>query len=237
MVSTRPPNSKSSSPFDNPFDTVPKAPITTGMIVIFMFHSFFNSLARSMKWILLFTFFQFYSVVSRDSKVDNFASSLFLGGGWLLLSVVFWPGLVDPCVCQSTIGVYGCHFRGQALGYAYTICYYGRIEISCTFPSGTPCRPSRVSPYTPVLICCIRYTPYYYYDYYYYTPCDFFPFVIFDYIFSITDIYPAKPFVLIIFLFLEFFTPTLAHGFPLEFERQQVPSSLKDSFQYSSRSQ
>ena len=28
--------------------------------------------------ILLFTFFQFYSVVSRDSKVDNFASSLFL---------------------------------------------------------------------------------------------------------------------------------------------------------------
>ena len=26
--------------------------------------------------ILLFTFFQFYSVVSRDSKVDNFANSL-----------------------------------------------------------------------------------------------------------------------------------------------------------------
>ena len=31
------------------------------------------------------------------------------------------------------------------------------IYISCTFPSGSPCRPSRVSPYTPsVLICCIR---------------------------------------------------------------------------------
>ena len=47
MVSTRPPTSKSSSPFNNPLVTVPKAPITIGIIVIFMFHSFFNSLARS----------------------------------------------------------------------------------------------------------------------------------------------------------------------------------------------
>ena len=47
MVSTRPPDSKSSSPFDNPLVTVPKAPITIGIIVTFMFHSFFNSLARS----------------------------------------------------------------------------------------------------------------------------------------------------------------------------------------------
>ena len=29
-------------------------------------------------FILLYTFFQFYSVVNRDSKVDNFANSLFL---------------------------------------------------------------------------------------------------------------------------------------------------------------
>ena len=34
--------------------------------------------------ILHFTFFQFYSVVSRDSKVDNFANSLFL----LLLTII-----------------------------------------------------------------------------------------------------------------------------------------------------
>ena len=40
MVSTRPPTSKSSSPFNNPFVTVPKAPITIGIIVTFMFHSF-----------------------------------------------------------------------------------------------------------------------------------------------------------------------------------------------------
>ena len=42
-------------------------------------------------------------------------------------------------------------------GCAYTICWYGRIEISCTFPCGSPCRTSRVSPCTPsVQICCIR---------------------------------------------------------------------------------
>ena len=47
MVSTRPPASKSSSPFSNPLVTVPNAPITIGIIVTCMFHSFFNSLARS----------------------------------------------------------------------------------------------------------------------------------------------------------------------------------------------
>ena len=47
IVSTRPSTSKSSRPFNNPFVTVPKAPITIGTIITFMFHSFFNSLARS----------------------------------------------------------------------------------------------------------------------------------------------------------------------------------------------
>ena len=46
-VSTRPPTSKCSKPFDNPLVIVPKALITIGTIVTFMFHSFFNSLARS----------------------------------------------------------------------------------------------------------------------------------------------------------------------------------------------
>ena len=47
MVYTWPPTSKSSSPFNSPLVTVPKALITIGIIVTFMFHSFFNSLARS----------------------------------------------------------------------------------------------------------------------------------------------------------------------------------------------
>ena len=36
---------------------------------------------------------------------------------------------------------------------------------------------------------------------------------------------------------LEFFTSALADGFSLEFEWQQVSSSLQDSSQYSGRSQ
>ena len=46
MVSTWPPTSKPSRPFNNPLVTMPKAPITIGIIVTYMFHSFFNSLAR-----------------------------------------------------------------------------------------------------------------------------------------------------------------------------------------------
>ena len=53
IVSTRPPTSKSSRPFNNPLVIVPKAPITIGTIVTFMLHSFFNSLARS-RYISLF---------------------------------------------------------------------------------------------------------------------------------------------------------------------------------------
>ena len=47
IVSTRPLTSKSCRPFNNPLVTVPTSPITIGTIVTFMFHSFFNSLARS----------------------------------------------------------------------------------------------------------------------------------------------------------------------------------------------
>ena len=47
IVSIRPPISKSSRPFNNPLVIVPNAPITIGTIVTFMFHRFFNSLARS----------------------------------------------------------------------------------------------------------------------------------------------------------------------------------------------
>ena len=74
MVST----SKSSSPFNNPLVTVPKASITIGIIVTYMFHSIFQFPSKVDVLILLFTFFQFYSVVSRDSKVDNFTNSFFV---------------------------------------------------------------------------------------------------------------------------------------------------------------
>ena len=74
MVSTLPPTSKSSRPFNNPLVTVPKAPITIAMIITIMFYSFFfNSLARSRYLSLFSHFFQFYSLVCRD----NFTNFLF----------------------------------------------------------------------------------------------------------------------------------------------------------------
>ena len=76
IVSTRPPTSKSSRLFNNPLVTVPNAPITIGTIVTFMFHSFFQFSSKVKVLILLFTFLQIYSVVHRDSKVNNFADSL-----------------------------------------------------------------------------------------------------------------------------------------------------------------
>ena len=57
-------------------------------------------------------------MVSRDRKIDNFANSFFFF--WLLLRLAFWPRLGDPCICQSPIGVYVCHFLGQMLGSAYS---------------------------------------------------------------------------------------------------------------------
>ena len=47
MFSTRLLTSKSSVPFNNHLVIVPKAPITIGIIVTFIFYSFFNSLTRS----------------------------------------------------------------------------------------------------------------------------------------------------------------------------------------------
>ena len=69
MISIRPVISKSSSPCTNPLVTVPRVPITIGITVTLMFHSFFNSLRSSG------TYPSF--VVRRDSNVHNSASSHF----------------------------------------------------------------------------------------------------------------------------------------------------------------
>ena len=87
MVSTHPPTSKSSNPFDNPLVTVPKAPITIGIIVIFMFHSFFNTLVRSR----YLSFFSHSVLFCRDSKVYNSGSSLFFSFfSFFVIYCKFW---------------------------------------------------------------------------------------------------------------------------------------------------
>ena len=98
MVSTRPPNSKSSSPFSNPLVTVQNAPITTGIIVTCLFHSFFNPLARS-RYLSFFSHsFSFILYLAGTAKLTILQVLFFC---WLLLGLVFRPRLGDPCVCQS----------------------------------------------------------------------------------------------------------------------------------------
>ena len=77
-------------PLINSLVTVPKAPITIGIIVTFMFHSFFQFSSKFEVLITLFTFFQFYSVISRDSKVDNFADFL----SFFFLLIILRSGLL-----------------------------------------------------------------------------------------------------------------------------------------------
>ena len=100
MVSTRLLISKSSSPFINPLVTLPRAPFTMGITAIYMFHSFFQFPSKVEVLILLFTFFQFYFVVSRDSKAQNFASYLFFFVNYYKV----WR-LGDPSVYQTSRGV------------------------------------------------------------------------------------------------------------------------------------
>ena len=83
MVSTRPPTSKSSSPFSNLLITVPNATNTIGINFPCMFHFFFfNSLARSSIIIIIYSLRNFHISVSR----------LFCGV-WVIASHLKSPGL------------------------------------------------------------------------------------------------------------------------------------------------
>ena len=106
MVFTRPPTSKPSSPFNNPLVSLPKAPITTGIIVTVMFHSFFNSLARS-KYLSYFSHSFSFILWWAGTAKSTILQILFCCCCccWLL-GLVFWPRLGDLSVCQTPKGVY-----------------------------------------------------------------------------------------------------------------------------------
>ena len=78
IVSTFLPTSKSSSPFSNHLVIVPNAPITAGIIVTFMFYSFFNSLTRS-RYLSFFSYsFSFILWSSGTAKSTNLQVLFFL---------------------------------------------------------------------------------------------------------------------------------------------------------------
>ena len=85
MVSTRPSTSKSSRPFRNPLVTVPNAPMTIGIIVTCMFHSFFNSLAKS-RYLSFFS--HSFSFILWSAGTANLTILQILFFGWLLLGLV-----------------------------------------------------------------------------------------------------------------------------------------------------
>ena len=95
IVSTRPPTSKSSWPFNNHFVIVPNAPITIGIIVTFMFHSFFNSLGRS-SYLSFFSHSFRFILWSAMTAKSTILQILFFC--WLLWGLVFWQGLDDPFI-------------------------------------------------------------------------------------------------------------------------------------------
>ena len=80
MVSTRPLISKYSSPYTNPLVTVPRVPITIGIIVSFMFHNCFNSLA---KWRYLFLFLYSFNFTLWSAGTGKFTILQVLFFWWI----------------------------------------------------------------------------------------------------------------------------------------------------------
>ena len=68
---------KSSSSCPKTFVTLPSMPVKIGIIVTFMFYSLFHFSSKVLVLFTLFAFFQFYLLVSRNSKVHNFEGALF----------------------------------------------------------------------------------------------------------------------------------------------------------------
>ena len=156
MVSTRPPTSNSSRPFNNPLVTVPKSTTYDWYKRHPHVPQFFNSQARS-RYLSFFSHSFSFILWSAGTANSTILHILFFFFFRLLLGLVFWLRLGDPCVCQSPIGVNVCHFPGQVLRCAYIICLYGQISISCTFRCGLPCPSNCVEFCTlSVIICCIR---------------------------------------------------------------------------------
>ena len=99
IVSTRLTTSMSSRPFNNPLVIVPKAPITIGTIVTFMFHSLFNSLARS-RYLSFFSLSLRFILWSTGTAKRQFCKFSFL---LIIIRSGLLAGIVDPFVCLRSL--------------------------------------------------------------------------------------------------------------------------------------
>ena len=102
--------------------------VITGTNVTFMFHSFFNYLARS-RYLSFFSLYLNFTLWSAGTIKSTILQILFFWGGWLFLGLVVWPKLSDPFDIKIP-KEFVCDSPEQILGCAYTICSYGQISIS-----------------------------------------------------------------------------------------------------------
>ena len=93
IVSPRLLISKSTSTCTKTFVTVPSAPSTIGIIVIFIFQCFFQFISNVSILTSLFASFQFYSVFGQNGTLFCWLLLLLLGFPSLLFSKVNWCGL------------------------------------------------------------------------------------------------------------------------------------------------
>ena len=103
MVTARPLTSKSSSPFNNPFVSVPKAPSTIGIIVTFMFHSFVNSLAK-LRYLSFFSYSFSFILWSAGTAKSTILQVLFFFFFFFFFVDYYRPGLLAKIrwsVCTS----------------------------------------------------------------------------------------------------------------------------------------
>ena len=143
MVPTRPPTSKSSSPFSDPLVTEPKAPITIGVIVIAC------SIVFSIPWQGPGTnpSFHILSVMfcgQPRQRSRQFCKFSFL---FIYLFLFFFFLIIirlgDPSVWKSPIGDYVIFYDNCWVVHIPFVRMV-KFRFLCTSPSGSPCWPSRV---------------------------------------------------------------------------------------------
>ena len=105
VVSSCPLISKSSSPCFNSLVTVPSTPITIGITVTFMFHTFFSSQARF--WYLsLFSLSFCFTLCSAETAKSTIRQFFFC---CISLGLVIWSRLGDPFVSQNPRELFASH--------------------------------------------------------------------------------------------------------------------------------
>ena len=116
IVSILPLISSSPRRFSRLFGTISRASTTIGITVTFMFYSFFVSLAMSRG---LLSFSPSFSFTLWFIRMTNYTKWKFLL--FLLIGLIFWPGLGEPLLYRSLRESYGFHFPGPLLVFAATI--------------------------------------------------------------------------------------------------------------------